>query len=295
MDKNALVIFDTNQDDSFLIEARDPAAPPEAGPALDARAMAVLREILASHGWRLVPDATAAPARQPTPSESLFTSTGAALVAALAMFERFANTQFAQSPAVLHRARMAAQIYRQALLGRMTEIDRVLPLTSLIWDRENGLTRKELAALGGQGRTAVALRVILSTLPRALAAMPPDRRRAGIEAGDAPSREPDLALALPLQAEQGARERRLAAAALADDAEGLALGHREVDAVHGTHAGPAAQQSAPRAEFDREARGTEDLRHRSPPAAGPCAMGRPPRGRPAAVPAAAGQPRSRSG
>jgi hypothetical protein len=181
MDKHALVIFDMIRDDSFLIEARDPAAPAER-PALDVRALEVLREILASHGLLLVQEAPVAPAPQPSPAESLFTSTGAALVAALALFERFAARQFAHSPAVLSRARTAAQIYRQTLLGRMAEIDRRLPLSTLIWDRENGLTRQELAALGGQGRTAVALRVILSTLPRALATLPPAQRRAGIEA-----------------------------------------------------------------------------------------------------------------
>jgi hypothetical protein len=181
MDKNALVIFDMAQDDSFLIEARDPDLSPSAGPALEGRALEVLGGILASYGLRLVAEGPVTAPQRPL-SDSLFGSTGAALVAALAIFERFAARQFAQSPAVLTRARRAAQIYRQALLGRLAEIDRLLPLDSLIWDRENGLTRQELAALGGQGRTAVALRVILSTLPRALAVMPPAQRREGIEA-----------------------------------------------------------------------------------------------------------------
>lgn len=174
MERNALVIFDMQEDDVFLLEA--------GGDAPDPRALAIMAEILASHGYRVTRAAPSAEDQSGTGAGTRFATTGAALVAALAIFERFAARQFAQSPAVLRRAEAAAAIYRAELLARLPEIDAALPLSSLIRQHENGLTRQELASLGGQGRTAVALRVILSTLPRAIAQLGPGRRAVAVEA-----------------------------------------------------------------------------------------------------------------
>jgi hypothetical protein len=182
MEQNALVIFDTVHDDTFLIEPAAPAGPDRAGAGqstgIDPRAVAVLSAILASHGLRVVLRGAVA---QDAAAQG-YGSTGAALVAALVIFERFAARQFADSPAVLARAETAAAIYRRDILSRTSQIDAALPLGSLIWDRENGLTRQEMARLGGSGRTAVALRVILTTLPRALALMAPAERARGMMA-----------------------------------------------------------------------------------------------------------------
>jgi hypothetical protein len=180
MRKNAVVVYDETTGDSFLIEHAAPQAPlpRPAGASCDPRGLAILSDILHSHGYHLTPQAAPA-ARQ---KRMMFRTTDKALAEAIGIFETFVEKRFATRPVALGRARVAAEIYRRDLLARARMIEKALPISAIIWDRDNGLTRGEATTLGGDNQTAVALRVILFTLPHALAQMEPAARKRGTAA-----------------------------------------------------------------------------------------------------------------
>jgi hypothetical protein len=84
--------------------------------------------------------------------------------------------------------------------------------------------------------------------------------RAPSQPADLPSREADLARCRPVDAHHRLAERRLAASALADEAERLTRPHRERHAVHGPDRARAQAERVPDREMPREVHHLEQRR-----------------------------------
>ena len=180
-ERNAIVIFDLAHDDTFLLEpATDVNALADAKDmAPDPRVIAVLSEILGTYGYRIL---RSEGHDKSNLEASPFQMTGDALMEALAIFEIFISLRYPEFTVERQRGKVVVNIFRSTILTRIDLINQLLPLESLIWDRDSGITQSELMSLGGSSSTAVAMRMILLTLPHAVIRIKPPRRARAIAA-----------------------------------------------------------------------------------------------------------------